>query len=112
MSRSPFDAAMAQMHRAMNSTPEELEAFLRVAVESSEANTYVRDLRAEAAGLRAKVARVEELVTAWENGYLWSAQLADRLRDVLSGATPSGSTDSDTAATERQGEAEGAGDGV
>ena len=113
MSRSPFDAAMAQMHRAMNATPEELEAFLRVAVESSEANTYVRDMRAEVAALRAVVARVEELAdeldesavdfAAYDAGARYAAE---RIRTVL------GSTDSDPAATERQGEAEGAGDGV
>jgi len=66
-------------------------------------NQYVSDLRAEVAALRAVVARVEEL--ADELVYVGHA-----LREALNPVQ--GSTDSDPAATERQGEAEGAGDGV
>jgi hypothetical protein len=71
-------------------------------------NHYIEDLRAEVAALRAVVARVEELADEWEDAGAFGngRALADRIRAVL------GSTDSDPAATERQGEAGGAGDGV
>jgi len=66
-------------------------------------NQYLTDMRAEVAALRAVVARVEGLCQAWE---ATAQPRAYALRWAL------GSTDSDPAATERQGEAEGAGDGV
>jgi len=70
-------------------------------------NQYVSDLRAEVAALRAVVARVEELAAEMRGdrfgtpgpAYLYAAE---RIRIAL------GSTDSDPAATERQGEAGGA----
>ena len=75
-------------------------------------NHYLSDLRAERDALRAVVARVEELVTFYDR-HEYSSLNVDDLRNTLSGdlraATP---TDSEPAATERQGEAEGAGDGV
>jgi len=81
-------------------------------------NQYLTDMRAEVAALRAVVARVEELAAelAKDNDYpgfeadpdYWAglSEAAQRIRTAL------GSTDSDPAATERQGEAGGAGDGV
>jgi len=79
-------------------------------------NQYLTDMRAEVAALRAVVARVEELATELEDQATdafssWDTlaareDAADRIRAVL------GSTDSDPAATERQGEAGRAGDGV
>ena len=78
-------------------------------------NQYVSDLRAEVAALRAVVARVEALAVKYDRwgGYLRIGPIAADLREALSGdlraETP---TDSDPAATERQGEAGGAGDGV
>jgi thioester reductase-like protein len=77
------------------------------------ANHYISDIRAERDALRAKVARVEALAAEYNAGGLWSAQVVDRLRDALSGATPvPGSTESDPAVTTRQATTEGAGDGV
>jgi len=74
-------------------------------------NQYVSDLRAEVAALRATVARVEELAVKWRQHGDWIGALM--VQSALDGTRPSDlSTDSDPAATERQGEAEGAGDGV
>jgi len=76
-------------------------------------NQYVSDLRAEVAALRAVVARVAALHSVLDEGYCYedgARNPCPTLRLTLGVAR--GSTDSDPAATERQGEAGGAGDGV
>jgi len=74
-------------------------------------NQYLTDMRAEVAALRAVVARVEVLADEFDAA-MWRGA-ARELRDALSGDLPFGServsTDSDPAATERQGEAGRAG---
>ena len=96
-------------------------------------NQYLTDLRAERDALRAVVARVEGLAATCDlmanaldaraGRYLKSGaqamshyRLLDRAAERREAAgeirTALGSTDSDPAATERQGEAGGAGDGV